>query len=50
MTAYMTVRHLRELWRQPWSVAVTLDGAAAGSHTPAVALPPSTIAASRTRA
>lgn len=23
-TMYMTVRHLRELWRQPWFVAVTL--------------------------
>jgi ABC-2 type transport system permease protein len=23
-TLYMTVRHLRELWRQPWFVAVTL--------------------------
>jgi ABC-2 type transport system permease protein len=23
-TCYMTVRHLRELWRQPWFVAVTL--------------------------
>ncbi len=23
-TAYMTVRHLRELWRQPWFVGVTL--------------------------
>jgi ABC-2 type transport system permease protein len=23
-TSYMTVRHLRELWRQPWFVAVTL--------------------------
>ena len=23
-TWYMTVRHLRELWRQPWFVAVTL--------------------------
>jgi ABC-2 type transport system permease protein len=23
-TGYMTVRHLRELWRQPWFVAVTL--------------------------
>jgi ABC-2 type transport system permease protein len=23
-TTYMTVRHLRELWRQPWFVAVTL--------------------------
>jgi len=23
-TGYMTVRHLRELWRQPWFIAVTL--------------------------
>jgi ABC-2 type transport system permease protein len=23
-TTYMTIRHLRELWRQPWFVAVTL--------------------------
>ena len=23
-TLYMTLRHLRELWRQPWFVAVTL--------------------------
>jgi ABC-2 type transport system permease protein len=23
-TTYMTVRHLRELWRQPWFVAITL--------------------------
>jgi ABC-2 type transport system permease protein len=23
-TGYMTVRHLRELWRQPWFVAITL--------------------------